>query len=67
VSNPPSPSKAVPEASALSSSRSTTSSTIASPDGDDDEDDELEAAFPGEEDPAVLDEDDYYADVWETR
>ncbi|MFF7337357.1 integrase [Streptomyces sp. NPDC008163] len=37
------------------------------PGGDDDEDDELEAAFPGDENGAAIDEDDYYADVWESR
>lgn len=36
--------------------------------GDDDEDEECEAAFPGEEDGSVeVDEDDFYADVWESR
>jgi hypothetical protein len=37
------------------------------PGGDDDEGDEIDAAFPGEEIEVVPDEDDYYADVWETR
>ncbi len=37
------------------------------PGGDDDEDDELAASFPGEESGAAIDEDDYYADVWESR
>ncbi|NEA59351.1 transposase family protein [Streptomyces sp. SID13666] len=37
------------------------------PGGDDDEDDELEAVFPGEENGAAIDEDAYYADVWESR
>ncbi|MEU1824075.1 integrase [Streptomyces abikoensis] len=37
------------------------------PGGDDDEDDELEAAFPGEENTVAIDEEDYYADVWESR
>jgi transposase InsO family protein len=37
--------------------------------GDDDEDDELGAGFPGEEADGgvVADEDDYYADVWDSR
>jgi hypothetical protein len=34
--------------------------------GDDDEDEDLEAAFPGETD-EFIDEDDYYADTWESR
>lgn len=35
--------------------------------GDDDEEDECDAAFPGENDmSAVLDEDDFYSDTWET-
>ncbi|MEU2673280.1 hypothetical protein ABZ622_31335 [Streptomyces sp. NPDC007164] len=37
------------------------------PGGDDDESDEIDAAFPGEEIEVVPGEDDYYADVWETR
>ncbi|MFF2505938.1 integrase [Streptomyces sp. NPDC058067] len=37
------------------------------PGGDDDEDDDLEAAFPGEENAAEIDDEDYYADVWESR
>lgn len=35
--------------------------------GDDDEDDECEAAFPGDEAVVPVDEDDYYADTWESR
>ncbi|MET8337817.1 hypothetical protein [Streptosporangium canum] len=36
--------------------------------GDDDEDDECEALFPGDEDDAVaVDENDFYADTWESR
>ncbi|MEY9878437.1 transposase InsO family protein [Streptacidiphilus sp. MAP12-33] len=35
--------------------------------GDDDEDDECEAVFPGELEPGARDEDDFYADVWESR
>jgi transposase InsO family protein len=35
--------------------------------GDDDEDDECEAAFPGDESVIPVDEDDYYADTWESR
>ncbi|MEU2874170.1 Mu transposase C-terminal domain-containing protein [Streptomyces olivoreticuli] len=35
--------------------------------GDDDEDEECGAAFPGDELVAPVDEDDYYADVWESR
>lgn len=34
--------------------------------GDDDEDSEMEAAFPGD-DTSIVDEDDYYADVWDSR
>ncbi|MFJ1730870.1 hypothetical protein [Streptomyces sp. NPDC088254] len=34
--------------------------------GDDDEDEDLEAPFPGETD-EFIDEDDYYADTWESR
>ncbi|MCX5205195.1 integrase [Streptomyces sp. NBC_00237] len=34
--------------------------------GDDDEDEECDAAFPGDES-APMDEDDYYADVWDSR
>ncbi|MER6112829.1 integrase [Streptomyces hirsutus] len=34
--------------------------------GDDDEDEDLEAAFPGETD-EFIDEDDYYADTWKSR
>ncbi|MEU7327987.1 Mu transposase C-terminal domain-containing protein [Streptomyces parvus] len=37
------------------------------PGGDDDESDEIEAAFPGDDIKVVPDEEDYYADVWETR
>ncbi|MFI6731201.1 hypothetical protein [Streptomyces atratus] len=37
------------------------------PGGDDDEDDELEAVLPGEEDIVANDDEDYYADVWESR
>jgi transposase InsO family protein len=35
--------------------------------GDDDEDGECDAAFPGEEGTGPADEDDFYADAWETR
>ncbi|MFQ6197235.1 integrase [Streptomyces sp. NPDC000405] len=35
--------------------------------GDDDEDDECDAAFPGGDNTAPIDEDDYYADVWNSR
>ncbi|EDY51753.1 hypothetical protein [Streptomyces clavuligerus] len=35
--------------------------------GDDDEDEECEAVSPDEEGAFLIDEDDYYADVWETR
>ncbi|SHN30813.1 Mu transposase C-terminal domain-containing protein [Streptomyces yunnanensis] len=35
--------------------------------GDDDEDEECEAAFPGDENAIPIDEDDYYADVWDSR
>ncbi|MEU7177139.1 MULTISPECIES: DDE-type integrase/transposase/recombinase [Streptomyces] len=35
--------------------------------GDDDEDDECNAAFPGDDSTAQIDEDDYYADVWNSR
>ncbi|MFI1166848.1 hypothetical protein ACH4UM_25410 [Streptomyces sp. NPDC020801] len=35
--------------------------------GDDDEDEECDAAFPGEDSAAPVDEDDYYADVWGSR
>ncbi|MHC0432721.1 integrase [Streptomyces sp. O3] len=35
--------------------------------GDDDEDDECDAAFPGDDSIAMIDEDDYYADVWNSR
>ncbi|MFJ5306607.1 integrase [Streptomyces sp. NPDC088350] len=34
--------------------------------GDDDEDEECEAAFPGDES-VPIDEDDYYADIWDSR
>jgi transposase InsO family protein len=34
--------------------------------GDDDEDQELEAGFPSDE-PSIVDEDSYYADVWDSR
>ncbi|MYU06060.1 DDE-type integrase/transposase/recombinase [Streptomyces sp. SID8366] len=37
------------------------------PGGDDDESDEIDAAFPGDDIKVVPDEEDYYADVWETR
>ncbi|WP_327370733.1 integrase [Streptomyces sp. NBC_01217] len=37
------------------------------PGGDDDEDDELEAVLPGEEYTGAIDDEDYYADVWESR
>ncbi|MFF8995608.1 integrase [Streptomyces sp. NPDC014983] len=35
--------------------------------GDDDEDEECDAAFPGDDSAAPVDEDDYYADVWDSR
>lgn len=35
--------------------------------GDDDEENEVEAVFPGDDSAAPLDEDDYYADVWDSR
>jgi hypothetical protein len=35
--------------------------------GDDDEDAECDAAFPGEEETGPVDEDEFYADAWETR
>ncbi|MEU9247742.1 integrase [Streptomyces sp. NPDC048385] len=35
--------------------------------GDDDEDEECDAVFPGDESTASIDEDDYYADVWDSR
>jgi transposase len=35
--------------------------------GDDDEDGEVDAAFPGEEETSPVDEDEFYADAWETR
>ena len=35
--------------------------------GDDDEDGECDAAFPGEDGTGPADEDDFYADAWETR
>ncbi|MBT2458636.1 DDE-type integrase/transposase/recombinase [Streptomyces sp. ISL-86] len=35
--------------------------------GDDDEDEECAAAFPGEENNLAIDEDDFYADAWESR
>ena len=35
--------------------------------GDDDEDAECDAVFPGEEDTSPVDEDEFYADAWETR
>jgi len=35
--------------------------------GDDDEDSECDAAFPGEDGGGLADEDEFYADAWETR
>ncbi|MET7726238.1 integrase [Streptomyces mirabilis] len=35
--------------------------------GEDDDDEECEAAFPGDEAVVPVDEDDYYADTWESR
>ncbi len=35
--------------------------------GEDDEDGECDASFPGEEDSSLVDEDEFYADAWETR
>ncbi|HEY3035998.1 MAG TPA: hypothetical protein VGJ54_15245, partial [Streptosporangiaceae bacterium] len=35
--------------------------------GDDDEDSECDAAFPGEDGAGLADEDEFYADAWETR
>ncbi len=35
--------------------------------GDDDEDEECEAAFPGDDSAVSIDENDYYADVWNSR
>jgi transposase InsO family protein len=41
--------------------------TAAGDAGDDDDDSECDAAFPGEDGAGLADEDDFYADAWETR
>jgi hypothetical protein len=44
-----------------------TGSAVMADGGDDDNDDECDAAFPGEEQAGPVDEDEFYAEAWETR